>query len=65
MEDKKDFKVNIDVKNKFIKGDELKVVQILNNLLSNAFKYSDAGDKVLLEVRELEYRQYHKNSLYD
>ncbi len=45
MEDKKDFKVNIDVKNKFIKGDELKVVQILNNLLSNAFKYSDAGIK--------------------
>lgn len=60
MEDKKDFKVNIDIKNKYIKGDELKVVQILNNLLSNAFKYSDAGDKVLLEVKELEYRQYHK-----
>lgn len=60
MEDKKDFKVNIDIKNKYIKGDELKVVQILNNLLSNAFKYSDAGDQVLLEVKELEYRQYHK-----
>jgi signal transduction histidine kinase/CheY-like chemotaxis protein len=31
-------------------GDELRVKQILNNLLSNAFKYTQAG-KVILQVR--------------
>lgn len=60
IEDNKNFEVKVDIKNKCIKGDELKIVQILNNLLSNAFKYSESGDNILLDVKELEYRQYHK-----
>lgn len=60
VEDQKKFKVNMDIKHKFIRGDEVKIVQILNNLISNAFKYSESGDSVILEVKELEYMQYYK-----
>ncbi|MCL1992777.1 MAG: response regulator [Spirochaetes bacterium] len=34
----------------FLKGDELRIKQIMNNLLSNAFKYTEAG-KVSLSVK--------------
>lgn len=60
IEDNKKFQVRLNLRNKCIKGDELKIVQILNNLLSNAFKYSEAGDEILLDVKEMEYHQYHK-----
>ncbi|MCL2759497.1 MAG: ATP-binding protein, partial [Treponema sp.] len=45
-----DFELQIDenVPAKLV-GDELRIKQILNNLLSNAFKYTDAG-KVILSV---------------
>ena len=45
-----EFKLNIDdnIPVKLI-GDELRIKQIMNNLLSNAFKYTDAG-KVFLSV---------------
>ena len=39
----------------YLKGDELRIKQILNNILSNAFKYTDAG-KVTLDLR-CEYPQ--------
>jgi len=45
-----EFELNIDenIPRNLI-GDELRIKQILNNLLSNAFKYTDAG-KVILKV---------------
>jgi signal transduction histidine kinase/CheY-like chemotaxis protein len=42
-------------------GDELRIRQILNNLLSNAFKYTDSG-KVLLSV-DMETHQADKDSI--
>ena len=48
---KLDIKENIPAK--FI-GDELRIKQILNNLLSNAFKYTDAGNVTLSVICELE-----------
>lgn len=34
-------------------GDELRLGQILNNLVSNAFKYSESGDTVSVELHEV------------
>jgi len=43
-----DFKINIDenIPSELV-GDELRIKQILNNLLSNAFKYTDSGEVTL------------------
>lgn len=60
LEENKVFTVKIDVQHQMISGDEFKLNQILNNLLSNAFKYSENGDHVTLEVKELAYQNHYK-----
>ena len=53
---KKLFSVQTEFHDDTVKGDSFKLGQILNNLLSNAFKYSDAGADIRLEVRQQEYQ---------
>lgn len=47
------FSVNYDLKNEFVYAPAFKLVQILNNLLSNAFKYSNKGDSITVTVKQL------------
>ena len=49
----KNFNINYEVHHNALVGDFPKLRQILNNLLSNAFKYSNEGDSITFSVREV------------
>lgn len=48
----KTFEPKLDFADVTILGDSQKIVQIVNNLLSNAFKYSEPGATIRLEVKQ-------------
>ena len=54
----KEFAVAIDVRDALVMGDPFRLNQILNNLLSNAFKFTSPGDSVSLSVTQAEGRDY-------
>lgn len=58
--DNKDFTVTFDIKEASVMGDPTRIRQIMNNLLSNAFKYTRPGDSVKVEVRQFEYNEHAK-----
>lgn len=50
---KKNFETKYEIENNFVKGDCCKLSQILNNLLSNAFKYTKENGSIILNIKEL------------
>lgn len=56
----KDFSVSIDLRDRVVLADNFKVGQILNNLLSNSFKYSQMGAEIRLSVRQYDFQQHSK-----
>lgn len=60
QESGKTFTVSMDIREPLVLGDEKKLIQIVNNLLSNAFKYTYPGDSVRLEVRQFEFQRHSK-----
>lgn len=48
----KEFSVSFAIQQKQVLGDSFRIGQILNNLLSNAFKYSNQGDCVSIQVKQ-------------
>ena len=50
----------LDIKNPVVMGDGFKVVQILNNLISNSIKYSNSGDSIKVRVTEFGTDQHGK-----
>lgn len=52
LERGKKMKVSVDVADDWVMGDPVRLGQILNNLLSNALKYTRAGDSVSLSVAQ-------------
>lgn len=59
----KTFEVSIQFEENEVLGDEKKIGQVLNNLLSNAAKYTDPGDTVRLEARQFRFRGNSKYQL--
>lgn len=53
MTETRNFSVHYDIRNEFIYAPAFKFVQIINNLLSNAFKYSKKGDSITVSVSQL------------
>ncbi len=54
------FSVKLDLADQSVEGDPHRLGQILNNLLSNAFKYSEPGDRVTLAVKQFDFQQHSK-----
>lgn len=49
------FRTEFSVRDRMVYCDTFRISQILNNLLSNAFKYSGPGAEIVLKVKQLEY----------
>ena len=49
-----------DMHNQEVVGDEFKIGQILNNLLSNSLKYSNPGAEIRLEIRQFDFQRHSK-----
>ena len=56
----KELTLSFDVQQAWVQGDGFRIQQILNNLLSNAFKFTRRGDRVSLRVRQMDRGDYAK-----
>lgn len=50
----KTFRLSMDVKDVMIKGDPARLGQIINNLVSNAMKFTHPGDRISVTLRQMD-----------
>ncbi len=54
----KNFSAHIDIRHTYVRMDEQKLTHILENLISNAFKYSNVNCDITVSVKEIDDRDY-------
>lgn len=60
LRENKVMNLQTDLTNTRVLGDPVRLGQILNNLISNAIKYSDTGAKIDISVRQFDFQQHSK-----
>ena len=58
--DKKVYTVQLDIEDAMIVGDAFRLTQVLNNLLSNAFKFTNPGGHIEVSVSQIEHQRHSK-----
>lgn len=58
--EQKEFIVKFDIQDSIVMCDSFRLNQIMNNLISNAFKYTNPGDTIIVTVKQCEYQQHNK-----
>ena len=57
QQENRQYEAVLDVQDPMVNADAFRLNQILNNLLSNAFKYSREGDRIRLELKQAARRE--------
>ena len=60
QEEDKTFELKMDTPNPVVCGDPFRLTQILNNLLSNAMKFTHSGDCIKVSLRQIDAQNYSK-----
>ena len=60
VQEGKHLSLHFDLRDPLVMGDPFKLGQILTNLLSNSFKYSETGAEVRVTVRQFDFHQHSK-----
>ena len=58
--EKKQLELHLEVRQPRVLGDSFRISQIMNNLLSNAFKFTGAGDTVSVSLTQFDYQEHAK-----
>lgn len=60
LKENKIFTTSVDIENNTVICDGFKICQIINNILSNAFKYSSEGAEIKLEIKQFGFEKFSK-----